>query len=132
MFPATVTEVLVFESSRSSSSSSGRASARASKVVTSFLFGLRRRGFVSLDFVTFERRLACFMRRLSFLLVGKSGADLVDGFEWALEVGAEELFCLRLDFEGSAVLEGRGRRGAMLLCQSRICFAGSCRAQGRC
>lgn len=89
------------------SKSSGNASASESRVVTSFLFGLRLRGFDVDDFVTFDMSCACLMRCLSFLFVAKSES----GFATA---DLDPSFCLRIDFGGWALLPGRGLNGAIL------------------
>jgi hypothetical protein len=68
-----------FEARRvlSSFSSSGRAETSASRVVTSFLFGRRRRLALDCveDLVIFEINAACLICRLSFLVDGKSCVD---------------------------------------------------------
>lgn len=81
---------------------SGRASARASSVVTSFLFGLRRRCEV-VGLVTFDIKLACFMRRLSAFVVGKrSPEDFALGALLLDEAGLTEED-LRIDLVGAEV-----------------------------
>ena len=85
----------------------GSASASPSSVVTSFLFGRRWR-FAFLmcaedeDLVTFDMRDACFMRRLSSLLVGKRGMDLLVGFDVVVDVVDLDV-CFRMDFVGFEV-----------------------------
>lgn len=59
------------------STTSGRASARESKVVASFFDGRRRLSGFDEDFFIFERRAECFIIRLSFLVDGN--ADVDDG-----------------------------------------------------
>lgn len=58
------------------SSSSGKASARASRVVTSFLFGRLRFGALVEDFVTLFIRFACLMRLLSSFVCEKRDSEL--------------------------------------------------------
>ena len=90
----------------SPSSLLGNASARASKVVTSFLFGLRRRGFEDVDFVTLEINCACLIRLLSFFEVGKSDSD-------CSAIEDDPAFCFKIDLVGCADWLGIDRRGAM-------------------
>ena len=52
--------------------SSGSAAASESRVVTSFLFGRRLRGFFVADFVILDIKAACLMCLLSLLVDGKS------------------------------------------------------------
>ena len=86
-------------------SSSGKASARASRVVTSFLFGRRRLVLVVDDFVILLMRCACLIRRLSFFEAGKRASLLV------CEAPFADVF-FSIDFRGCAVLEGGSRSGA--------------------
>jgi hypothetical protein len=76
-------------------SSSGRAETSASRVVTSFLFGRRRRLALDCveDLVIFEINAACLICRLSFLVDGKSGAD-----EAGIGRKVEDFF--KIDFPG--------------------------------
>lgn len=76
-------------------------------MVTSFLFGLLRLGFLSADLVTLLMSCACLILRLSF-------------FEEAKRVSAETLLAfegfLSMDFKGRALREddGEGRSGAWI------------------
>lgn len=91
----------------SSPSSSGRASTSASRFATSFLLGLRRRGFEGDDLVTLDCNCARLIWRLSFLEVAKSGS----GRELVVDFASLRL---SIDLGGVAVLAGSGRRRAMM------------------
>lgn len=107
---------------------SGSASARLERVVTSFLFGRRRRGFEAeegWDLVMRERRSECLMRRLSDLVVGKRDEELsflrlLSGVEAVEGVVVEDL---RMDLMGWEVrwvgCVGAILRRCMMACVAR-------------
>lgn len=81
--------------------------------MTSFLEGRRRRVFAeAVGFVILEMRLACLMRRLSALVVGKSESDRGLDFD-LVEVVDVVLLDLRIDFVGAEV-RWEGCVGAIL------------------
>ena len=92
----------------SPSSLSGSASAKASSVVTSFLFGLLRLGVLCADFVTLFRSWACLIRRLSFFEDAKSDS----AFAVALDATPLPEDFFKMDFLGCACRDGGSRRGA--------------------
>jgi hypothetical protein len=108
-----------------SSKSEGSASASASSVVVSFLFGRLRRCLEDWeegeDLVILDRSVACFMRRLSDLLVGKrlaleEGGNVV-GLRPARSLG---WFPLRMDLVGCDV-RCAGRVGAIFVRRLLFC-----------
>lgn len=100
--------VAVFSSA--SSPVVGSASVKESNVVTSFLFGRRRLFLLSVALLTLNMRLACLMRLLSSLVVGKR-LSILD-FEVFAELAVAE--DLRIDFAGREV-RWEGLMGAMLV-----------------
>jgi hypothetical protein len=102
-----------------SSKSEGSASASASSVVASFLFGRLRRAFVDCedgeDLLILDRRVACFMRRLSDLFDGKrlSFSGRGTSFRPARLVRLVVAGDLRIDFVGCEV-RCDGRIGAIV------------------
>lgn len=75
-------------------------------MVTSFLFGRRRRGFEDDDLVTLDMSSECLMRRLSFFEVENAEEDWDECGAWVV--------ILRADFKGFAPRLGRARRGAYI------------------
>lgn len=77
--------------------------------MTSLLLGLRLRGLLEVDFVTFDMRRACLIALLSFLEAGNSNS--------ACRVRASAGDFLSMDLDGFAELRGNGRSGAYVVGQ---------------